>query len=81
VVAGADAALLGKLANARLLVVRCGRTPWDQMLASIAAMRQCGSAIDGLVVVNADRRQLYDRSAPYAVIDGSGQLLVEHGKH
>lgn len=78
--AGADAAVLGQLADMRLFVVRCGWTAWDQMLSALASLRLCGSAADGIVVVNADRRDLYQPGDYQPAWDAPGHLMVEHGQ-
>lgn len=76
--AGADAALLGQLVDVRLFVVRCGWTTWDGMLASLASLRLCGAAVDGLVVVNGDSRDLGSYGSAPAVSERPGPLLVGH---
>lgn len=59
VLAGADAALIGRLADVRLFVVRYGRTPWDRLMSALTALRLCGSVVDGIVVTGVDRRDRY----------------------
>jgi len=61
VVAGAGAAMIGRVADTRLFVVRCGRTRWDRKNTALACLRICGSVVDGIVVTDVDRRHLYHR--------------------
>jgi Mrp family chromosome partitioning ATPase len=49
-----DAALIGRFADTRLLLVRCGRTSWDEMTAAVGFLRLCRSELDGIVIVGAD---------------------------
>jgi Mrp family chromosome partitioning ATPase len=50
----ADAALIGKFVDTRLLLVRWGRTSWDEMTAAVGFLRLCRVALDGIVMVGAD---------------------------
>ena len=50
----ADAALIGRFADTRLLLVRWGRTSWDEMTAAVGFLRLCRVALDGIVMVGAD---------------------------
>ena len=54
VMTSADAALIGKFADTRLLLVRWGRTSVDQMTAAIGFLRLCHVGLDGIVMVGAD---------------------------
>lgn len=49
----ADAALMGRFADTRLLLVRWGRTSWDEMTAAIGFLRLCHVEPDGIVMVGA----------------------------
>lgn len=60
VMTSADAALIGRYADARLLLVRWGRTSSDQMASAVGFLRLCRVGLDGIVMVGADRG-----SAPY----------------
>jgi uncharacterized protein involved in exopolysaccharide biosynthesis/Mrp family chromosome partitioning ATPase len=50
----ADAALIGRFADTRLLLVRWGRTSWDEMTAAVGFLRLCHVGLDGIVMVGAD---------------------------
>jgi uncharacterized protein involved in exopolysaccharide biosynthesis len=54
VMTSADAALIGGFADTRLLLVRWGRTSWDQMTAAVGFLRLCRVGLDGIVMVGAD---------------------------
>jgi Mrp family chromosome partitioning ATPase len=54
VMTSADAALIGRFADTRLLLVRWGRTCWDQMTAAVGFLRLCRVGLDGIVMVGAD---------------------------
>jgi polysaccharide biosynthesis transport protein len=49
-----DAALIGRLVDTRLLLVRWGRTSWDEMTAAIGFLRLCRVGLDGIVMVGVD---------------------------
>jgi uncharacterized protein involved in exopolysaccharide biosynthesis/Mrp family chromosome partitioning ATPase len=76
--AGADAAPLGRLADMRLFIVRCGHTTWGQMMSSLATLRLCGSPVDGIIVVGAEGRDLYHRGTYQPAWSGENSLLVGH---
>jgi Mrp family chromosome partitioning ATPase len=79
VLTSADAATLAKLADLRLFVVRCGRTSWGHMLSALSSFRLCGSPVDGIVIVNAGRRELYRYGTDQAVWERPNPILVEQG--
>jgi succinoglycan biosynthesis transport protein ExoP len=49
-----DAALIGRFADTRLLLVRWGRTSWDEMIATVGFLRLCRVGLDGIVIIGAD---------------------------
>jgi uncharacterized protein involved in exopolysaccharide biosynthesis/Mrp family chromosome partitioning ATPase len=54
VMTSADTAIIGKFADTRLLVVRWGRTSWDEMTATIGFLRLCHVGLDGIVITAAE---------------------------
>jgi uncharacterized protein involved in exopolysaccharide biosynthesis/Mrp family chromosome partitioning ATPase len=54
VMTSADAALIARFADTRLLLVRWGRTSWDAMTAAVGFLRLCRVGLDGIVMVGAD---------------------------
>ena len=50
----ADAAVIGRFADTCLLLVRWGRTYWDEMTAAVGFLRLCRVRLDGIVMVGAD---------------------------
>jgi Mrp family chromosome partitioning ATPase len=54
VMTSADAALIGRFADTRLLLVRWGRTSWDEMTAAAGFLRLCRVGLDGIVMVGVD---------------------------
>ncbi len=54
VMTSADAAVIGKFADTRLLLVRWGRTSWDEMTAAVGFLRLCRIGLDGIVMVGVD---------------------------
>ncbi len=63
VMESADAALFARFADVRLFVVRYGQTRWGWMRSAIAALRLAGGAVDGIVVVGAQRNQVLNGAA------------------
>jgi polysaccharide biosynthesis transport protein len=51
VMTSADAALIAKFADTRLLLVRWGRTSWDEVTAAVGFLRLCRIGLDGIVMV------------------------------
>ena len=65
----ADAALIGRFADTRLLLVRLGRTSWDQMTAAVGFLRLCRVGLDGIVMVGVDTGSAsYGQLANYATV-------------
>jgi polysaccharide biosynthesis transport protein len=54
VLTSADAALIGRFADTRLLLVRWGRTSWDEMTAAVGFLRLCQVGLDGIVMVGVE---------------------------
>jgi polysaccharide biosynthesis transport protein len=54
VLTSADAALIGRFADTRLLLVRWGRTSWDNMTAAIGFLRLCQVGLDGIIMVGVE---------------------------
>jgi len=54
VMTSADAALIGRYADTRLLLVRWGRTSWDEMTAAAGFLRLCRVGLDGIVMAGVD---------------------------
>jgi polysaccharide biosynthesis transport protein len=46
-----DVALIGRFADTSLLLVRWGRTSWDEMTAAVGFLRLCRVVLDGIVMV------------------------------
>lgn len=72
VMTSTNAALLGKFADKALLVVRWGRTSWDQMNAAVGFLRLCQVGLDGIVMVGAERG-----TAGYGQFSGYGYAGAE----
>jgi len=54
VMTSADAAVIGRFADTCLLLVRWGRSSWDEMTAAVGFLRQCRIGLDGIVMVGVD---------------------------
>ena len=54
VMTSADAALIGRFADTSLLLVRWGRTSWEEVTAAVGFLRLCRVALDGIVMVGVD---------------------------
>jgi polysaccharide biosynthesis transport protein len=54
VMTSADAAVVGKFADACLFLVRWGRISWDEVTSAVGYLRLCGISPDGIVMVAAD---------------------------
>jgi polysaccharide biosynthesis transport protein len=54
VMASAEAALIGRYADTRILLVRWGQTSWDEMTATVGFLRLCRIGLDGIVIVGAE---------------------------
>lgn len=82
----ADAAVIGRYADTGILLVRWGRTSWDDMTAAVGFLRLCRVKLDGIVMVGAETGaagygQLagYDNPAPsnYRLIPPAERTLTE----
>jgi polysaccharide biosynthesis transport protein len=67
-----DAALIGRFADTRLLLVRWGRTSWDEMTAAVGFLRLCRVGLDGVVIVGADTG-----SASYGQLASSDKAFLD----
>jgi uncharacterized protein involved in exopolysaccharide biosynthesis/Mrp family chromosome partitioning ATPase len=67
VMTSADAAVVGRFADACLFLVRRGRARWDEVTWAIGYLRLCGIRPDGIVMVGTDAR-----SAHYGPIGSYG---------
>ena len=54
VMTSADAALIGRFADTRLLLVRWGRTSWDEITAAVGFLRLCRVVLNGVIMVGVD---------------------------
>jgi Mrp family chromosome partitioning ATPase/capsular polysaccharide biosynthesis protein len=67
VMTSAEAAVVGRFADTCLLVVRWGRTSWDEMTAAVGFLRLCQVELDGVVMMGADSGSTsYGHLASYA---------------
>jgi Mrp family chromosome partitioning ATPase len=73
VMTSADAAVIGRFADTSLLLVRWGRTSWDEMTAAIGFLRLCRVELDGIVMVGDDTG-----SASYGQLAGYYTAPSEH---
>jgi succinoglycan biosynthesis transport protein ExoP len=68
VMTSADAALIGRFADTRLLLVRWGRTSWDEMTAAVGFLRLCRVVLDGIVMVGVETASYgYGQLASYDI--------------
>jgi Mrp family chromosome partitioning ATPase len=76
VMTSADAAIIGKFADTRLLLVRWGRTSWDEMTATIGFLRLCHVGLDGIVIVGAETGSAsYGQLASYHTAPSENRLM------
>jgi Mrp family chromosome partitioning ATPase len=76
VMTSSDAALIGRFADARLLLVRWGRTSWDEITAAVGFFRLCRIGLDGVVMVGTDTRSAgYGQLARYDAPPSDHRLL------
>jgi uncharacterized protein involved in exopolysaccharide biosynthesis/Mrp family chromosome partitioning ATPase len=76
VLTSADAALIGRFADTRLLLVRWGRTSWDQMTAAVGFLRLCRVGVDGIVMVGVDTGSAsYGQPASYDTAPSDNRLM------
>jgi Mrp family chromosome partitioning ATPase len=68
VMTSAEAAVIGRFADTCLLVVRWGRTSWDEMTAAVGFLRLCQVGLDGVVMMGVDSGagSSYGQLASYA---------------
>ena len=79
VMTSADAALIGRYADMRLLIVRWGRTSSDQMASAVGFLRLCRVGLDGIVMVGTNAgSSSYGQLASYYTPQ-SGQSLDASG--
>jgi Mrp family chromosome partitioning ATPase len=76
VMTSADAALIGRFVDTRLLLVRWGRTSWDEITAAVGFFRLCRIGLDGVVIVGTDTRSAgYGQLARYDAAPSDHRLL------
>jgi len=79
VMTSADTALIGRYADIRLLLVRWGRTSWDEMNAAVGFLRLCRVELDGIVMVGVDESAAgYAPLARYATASNDDRLERPH---
>jgi hypothetical protein len=72
----ADATLIGRFADIRLLLVRWGRTSWDEMTAAVGFLRLCRVGLDGIVMVGVDPGSAgYGRLASFDTAASDNQFM------
>jgi capsular exopolysaccharide synthesis family protein len=76
VMTSADAAVIGRFADTCLLLVRWGRTSWDEMTAAVGFLRLCRVELDGIVMVGDDTGSAtYGQLASYETIRSDNRLM------
>lgn len=65
VLAMPDAGIIGKAADAALLVVRRGQTSWEMMASAMGFLKLCGIQLDGVVMSHSGAAAYYRYEAPY----------------
>jgi uncharacterized protein involved in exopolysaccharide biosynthesis len=76
VMTSADAAVIGRFADTCLLLVRWGRTSWDEMTAAIGFLRLCRVELDGIVMVGDDSGSAtYGQLASYETIRSDNRFM------
>jgi polysaccharide biosynthesis transport protein len=76
VMTSADAALVSRFADTCLLLVRWGRTSWDEMTAAVGFLRLCRVAVDGIVMVGVDDGMAgYGQLASYDTVRSDNRLM------
>jgi len=79
VMTSADAALIGRFADTCLLLVRWGRTSWDQVTSAVGFLRLCRVELDGLVMVGVDSGSAgYGQLASYYSAPSEGRFTRAH---
>jgi tyrosine-protein kinase Etk/Wzc len=72
----ADAALIGRFVDIRLLLVRWGRTSWDEMTAAVGFLRLCRVGLDGIVMVGVDTGSAsYGQLAGYEMAPSDNRFM------
>jgi succinoglycan biosynthesis transport protein ExoP len=76
VMTSADAALIGRFADTCLLLVRWGRTSWDEMTAAVGFLRLCRVELDGIVMVGVDSGSVdYGQLASYDTVRSDNRFI------
>jgi Mrp family chromosome partitioning ATPase len=75
VMTSADAALIGRFADTSLLLVRWGRTSWDEVTAAVGFLRLCHIGLDGIVMVGADTGSGYGQLASYDTAPSDNRIM------
>jgi len=76
VLTSADAAVIGRFADTRLLLVRWGRTSWDQMTEAVGFLGLCQVRLDGIVMVGVDTGSAaYGRLASYDTVPPDDRFM------
>jgi capsular exopolysaccharide synthesis family protein len=79
VMTSADAALIGRFADTCLLLVRWGRTSWDQVTSAVGFLRLCNVQLDGMVMVGVDSGSAgYGQLASYYSTPSNRRLMPSH---
>jgi capsular exopolysaccharide synthesis family protein len=79
VMTNADAALIGRFADTSLLLVRWGRTSWDQVTAAVGFLRLCSVEVDGIVMVGVDKGSAdYGQLASYYSAPSDRRFMRAH---
>ena len=72
----ADAALIGRFVDTRLLLVRWGRTSWDEITAAVGFLRLCRVELDGIVMVGVDPGSAgYGQLASYDIAPSDNRFM------
>jgi Mrp family chromosome partitioning ATPase len=76
VMTSADAAIIGKFADTRLLLLRWGRTSWDEMTATVGFLRLCHVGLNGIVIAGAETGSAtYGQLATYDTAPSENRLI------
>jgi polysaccharide biosynthesis transport protein len=76
VMTSADAAFIGRFADTCLLLVRWGRTSWDEMTAAVGFLRLCCVELDGIVMVGVDGQSAgYGQLASYDTVRSDNRFI------
>jgi uncharacterized protein involved in exopolysaccharide biosynthesis/Mrp family chromosome partitioning ATPase len=78
VMTSADAAIIGKFADTRLLLLRWGRTSWDEMTATVGFLRLCHVGLNGIVITGAETGSAsYGQLASYDTAPSENKLILQ----